>query len=84
MDAAQMPSRLKLAATLERDGLQQRERRLRLVVHELRGRADERRARNGHVPAPMGTALAEFETELRNVRAQLGSRHAGRGPDRGR
>ena len=73
MNAARFPARLQIAATLERDRLQHRERRLRLVVRELRARADARRTQSGHVPAPLGGALADFERELRRVSARLGS-----------
>jgi hypothetical protein len=67
-----MPHTLKPASPLD---LRHRERRLKLVVNELRAHTDARRSRGGRVPAPLGHALAEYEAELRDVRARLGSRH---------
>jgi hypothetical protein len=64
----------KLAETLERDRLVRRERRLELVVRELRVRAEARRAGTGRVPEPLGRALAHFQSELRSVRAALRTR----------
>jgi hypothetical protein len=72
MSAACLPPRLALAATLERERLELRERRLTLVVRELRGRAASKRAETGRVPAALGRALAQFEDELRDVRDRLG------------
>ena len=74
MQTAASPTRPKLGATLERDRLLHRKRRLELVVRELRARADATRARSGRVPAPLGSALAEFQSELHAVRGRLGSR----------
>jgi hypothetical protein len=45
------------------------ERRLELVVRELRGRADAQTAVSGKVAEPLGRALADFESRLRAVRA---------------
>ena len=67
-----MPHTLKPASPVD---LRNRERRLKLVVRELRARADARRSKGGRVPAPLGHALADYEAELRDVRARLGSRH---------
>ena len=61
-----------LAVRLERDRLKRREHRLDLVVRELRARAQSKREQHGRVPAPLGTALAEFQAELRAVRSRLG------------
>ena len=63
-----------LAVRLERDRLRHRERRLSLVVRELRTRADARREEDGRVPAPLGSALGQFQAELRAVRSRLGER----------
>ena len=71
MNAAHLPPRLALAAVLERDALERRERRLELVVRELRVRAEARRTRIGHVPAPLRRALDDFQSELREVRSRL-------------
>ena len=65
------PRPLRLAATLEQDRLRRRERRLNLVVRELRARAEAGRTQSGRVPEPLGRALSDFETELRSVRARL-------------
>jgi hypothetical protein len=62
---------MKLAATLERDGLERRERRLELVVRELRARAELRRARTGRVPPSLRRTLGGLQSELRAVRARL-------------
>lgn len=60
-----------LSHTLERDRLRRRERRLALVVRELRARAEIRRSASGTVPEPLGRAIADFQAELRAVRAAL-------------
>lgn len=62
-----------LATTLERDRLTYRTRRMERVVRELRTRADERRRREGHVPAALGLAIQGFEDELRLMRRRLTS-----------
>ena len=71
MDTERMPLPPKLANVLERDRLERRERRLELVVGELRARAEARRAKSGRVPEPLGAALAGFQSELRTVRSLL-------------
>jgi hypothetical protein len=66
-------SRPSLGSTRERDRLEHRTRRMERVIRELRGRADERRRHDGHVPAPLGLAIRGFEDELRRMRRRLGA-----------
>ena len=68
------PPQPPLASDLERDRLEHRARRLDRVARELRARAEAKRAHHGHVPAPLGSALAGFQSELRSVRSRLGRR----------
>jgi hypothetical protein len=63
-----------LGGTLERTRLEHRARRMERVVRELRTRAEERRRRDGHVPAPLGLAISGFEEELQQIRRRLAGR----------
>jgi hypothetical protein len=56
---------------LERDRLERRRVRMQFVVRELRRRADERRRREGAVPAALGLALQGFEQELAELSEAL-------------
>ena len=60
-----------LGRALEEDRLAYRVTRMQYVVRELRRRADERRRRDGAVPAPLGLAIQGFEEELTALRARL-------------
>ena len=72
-------SRTPLGTHLLRERLEHRERRLHLVVRELRARADARRALDGRVPAALGRAIADFENDLRATRRRI--RSAGPGDE---
>ena len=77
MAAGPPQERLTLRSRLERHGLERRERRLELVVAELRDRADASRPSKGSVPAPLGRALVDVESQLDAVRARMRRRSLG-------
>jgi len=68
LDAA--PART-VGATLEADRLRHRALRMELVVARLHERVEDRRRRREPVPAPLGHAIQDFESELRAVRRRL-------------
>jgi len=60
-----------LATALEADRLRHRARRMELVVGRLHERVEDRRRRREPVPAPLGHAIQDFESELRALRRRL-------------
>jgi hypothetical protein len=59
------------AEELEHERLRARERRLHIVLHELRERARETRRVDGRVSPGLGQAIAAYEREVRTVHARL-------------
>ena len=51
-------------------------RRIELVLHELRVRADDHSRQHRSVPGPLRESIAGFESDLRSVRQRMsGLRH---------
>ena len=71
---AGVSTELPLGATLRRDRLRQRARRLELVVIALEQRTRELERLGRPVPAPLGQAVGSFRRELGTVRRDLSSR----------
>ena len=69
-DSAPRPSRPRLGAALEAQRLDDRLRRMTLVVAELRERAGDYRAR-GAVPRPLEEAILGFGRQMRADRQRL-------------
>jgi hypothetical protein len=59
-----------LGSTLERDRLERRAARVRLVIGALRDRADARYY--GATPRPLGAAIEDFGRELAELERRLG------------
>jgi hypothetical protein len=59
---------------LEQERLRARERRLHIVLGELRERARESRRLDGRVSPGLGQAIAAYEREVRTVHARLDHR----------
>ena len=71
------------AQDLERRRIEERAARMRLVIRELRLRADIHEARHGAVPAPLRHAIAGFAVEMAALERRLDGT-AGRRPPKPR
>ena len=68
LDPNDVPAAASLGNQLERDRLEQRVARVRLVIGALRERAD---ARHGDTPPPLQAAIEGFGRELADLERQL-------------
>ena len=68
-----------LTEDLERQRLEHRAARMRLVIRELRLRADSHEDRHGAVPVPLRHAIAGFAIEMAKIERRL-DETAGRAP----